>query len=74
MPAYRAAPTPLAREIRAARLERGLTQLEMAQLVGVSHDVLARMEHGKSVSPQSAFRMARFLGIDQARFDEEAAA
>ena len=55
----------LAAAIRAARLERGMTQAEVAALVGTSQSVIARWETGDhEFTLTSLRRLAAALGRD----------
>jgi DNA-binding XRE family transcriptional regulator len=58
--AYLAAPTPLA----FWRKHRGLTQADMARLIGVSQPYLAQLENGRREGSVSIYqRLARQLGL-----------
>jgi DNA-binding XRE family transcriptional regulator len=57
---YLAAPTPLA----FWRKHRGLTQADMARLIGVSQPYLAQLENGRREGSVSIYqRLARQLGL-----------
>lgn len=45
------------------RREKGLTQAEMAKIVGVSHTTLSNLEQGKSVSTATMQRTLQLLGM-----------
>lgn len=51
----------IARALIAARSEAGMTQVEVAQRMGVSQPVVARMESGRNVSVKSLRRYARAI-------------
>ena len=51
----------IARALIEARLESGLTQVDVAQRMGVSQPVVARLESGKNVSVKSLRRYARAI-------------
>lgn len=54
----------LGRRIRRARLERGMTQSELAQAARVGANYIPRLERGELVpSVEAAFRIARALGL-----------
>lgn len=57
---------PLARRIRAERKERGLTQAQAAETLGVSQSTLAGWELGRSrPTGPSRNQVASFLGLDR---------
>lgn len=51
----------IARALIEARLESGMTQVDVAQRMGVSQPVVARLESGKNVSVKSLRRYARAI-------------
>lgn len=69
----------VAQRIRSRRLERGLTQQEVARLLGVSFQQLQKYEHGKNrISAGRLYQLATVLetGIESffSGFETEAAA
>lgn len=50
-------------QIRAARLERGWTQQEIADAAGVSRPTVARLEAGEDVSTATLEKIAGALGM-----------
>ncbi|MCU0987996.1 MAG: helix-turn-helix domain-containing protein [Xanthomonadales bacterium] len=63
-------------KIREARLRRGLTQIEVAGLVGITPAAVSRIERGKiGVAPRRAHRWADVLGlsVDDILFQKKAA-
>lgn len=62
--------------VRSARLDRGMTQREMAAACGVSLTTIQRLEGDGSATPRNAKKVADFLGVavtDLPAFDQEAA-
>ncbi len=55
-------PAP-SRDLRAERLNRGLSQEAIAAQVGVTRRVWARAESGRGVAPRHAVKIASFLGL-----------
>ena len=56
-------PTRLTNAIRELRTERGLTQAELADAVGVTRQTVIAIEQGKySPSLEMAFQISRVLG------------
>lgn len=51
----------IARALIQARSEAGMTQVEVAQRMGVSQPVVARMESGRNISVKSLRRYARAI-------------
>ena len=50
-----------------ARIERGLNQAEVAQLLGVVYQTVEKWEHNlMPMSPKSRARIVAFLGYDPA--------
>lgn len=49
--------------LKKIRRERGYTQDEFAEIVGVSHATLSALENGKSVSTKTLERALQFLGL-----------
>ena len=45
-----------------ARKERGYTQEDFADIIGVSHATLSALENGKPVSSATLFKAMQFLG------------
>lgn len=57
-------PTIVTNDIRSIRLERGLTQSGLADVVGVTRQTVIALEQGKySPSLEMAFRIAHALGV-----------
>jgi putative transcriptional regulator len=66
-------PTSVTNTIRGLRTERGLTQAQLAELLGVTRQTVIAVEQGRySPSLELAFQIARALGrpIDQVFFYE----
>ncbi|WP_282948808.1 helix-turn-helix transcriptional regulator [Cellulomonas endometrii] len=66
-------PTSVTNAIRALRAERGLTQAQLAEVLGVTRQTVIAVEQGRySPSLELAFQIARALGrpIDQVFFYE----
>jgi putative transcriptional regulator len=56
-------PTAVTNRIRALRTDRGLTQAQLAELLGVTRQTVIAVEQGKySPSLELAFQIARALG------------
>lgn len=54
-----------------ARLEKGLTQKELARRVGVSNKTISQIELGNLLpSGQLAYKIAKELGVDMSLFYE----
>lgn len=68
--------TPLGLHLRHLRAERGITQREMAEGIGVSPAYLSALEHGRRGKPSFALlqRMIGYLGIIWDETDELQAA
>jgi DNA-binding XRE family transcriptional regulator len=49
--------------IKEARLNLGLSQVRLAQEAGLSYNTVAFAERGKLVSPKTARRLSRLLGV-----------
>ena len=59
---------PLGEWIRLQRAERGVTQRELAEAIGLSASALCRVERGERTLPaEAAPRLARAWGLDEAR-------
>ena len=57
----------LGTRIQALRIERGLTQEQLAQLSGVSRNVLMDVEHGRrGILHERLFDIAKALGVSAA--------
>jgi transcriptional regulator with XRE-family HTH domain len=50
-------------DLRAARLNRGLSARQAALEIGVTQQALRRLEGGTSVHPASAKKVADFFGV-----------
>jgi DNA-binding XRE family transcriptional regulator len=60
-------PQTLGEHLRLARIDRGLKQTELAQLLGVVYQTVEKWEHNLvPVSPKSRARVVVFLGYDPA--------
>jgi len=56
-------PTAVTNRIRALRTDRGLTQAQLAELLGVTRQTVIAVEQGRySPSLELAFQIARALG------------
>jgi len=52
------------REIKSARLEKGLSQKDLAEAIGTSQGVIARIESGRqNISCEMMLRLSRALGL-----------
>jgi transcriptional regulator with XRE-family HTH domain len=63
-------------KIKEARIRRGLTQIEVAERVGITPAAVSRIERGKmGVAPKRALRWADVLGlaVDDILFQKRAA-
>lgn len=49
--------------LKQARREKGYTQDELAELIGVSHATLSALENGKNVSSHVLMRALNTLGL-----------
>lgn len=49
--------------IRSARVRRGLTQKELAAILGIDHSMVSRIEHGLVPSPMLLARLASTLRL-----------
>lgn len=58
-----AALAELGRRLARLRLDRNLTQQELAGEAGVSADVIRRLEHGGSITLTGLLRILRALGL-----------
>ncbi len=61
--------TPLGVKLRQLRAERGVTQMEMAEALGVSSAYLSALEHGKRGLPNWAF-IQRLVGYFNLIWDD----
>ena len=60
-------PQTLGEHLRLARIDRGLKQTELAQLLGVVYQTIEKWEHNLvPMSPRSRARVSAFLGSDPA--------
>jgi transcriptional regulator with XRE-family HTH domain len=50
--------------LREARVARGLTQQQVADMAFLSVQVISRMENGKSISRSSFLRVCQVIGIN----------
>lgn len=57
--------------LRAWRIERGLTQGQLADKAGVGRSSITNTENGGKVSPLTISRLAKALGITQAQLLDE---
>lgn len=55
-----------------ARWDRGLTQQQVAEVVGISVRWMQKIEHGKMPNGTTTIRLMLFLDIDPKQFSEEA--
>ena len=49
--------------IKAVRKEKGYTQIEFSEVIGVSHATLSALENGKGVSTHTLEKALNFLGL-----------
>ena len=61
------------RRLRDARKAAGLTQVELADRVGVHQTRLSQIEGGAAVDLEMRWRLAVALGVDPASLDERLA-
>lgn len=61
------------RRLRDARRAAGLTQVELADRVGVHQTRLSQIEGGAAVDLEMRWRLAVALGVDPASLDERLA-
>ena len=60
-------PQTLGEHLRLVRIDRGLKQTELAQLLGVVYQTVEKWEHNLvPMSPKSRARVVAFLGYDPA--------
>jgi DNA-binding transcriptional regulator YiaG len=60
-------PQTLGEHLRLARIDRGLKQTELAQLLRVTYQMVVKWEHNLvPISPKSRARVVAFLGYDPA--------
>jgi transcriptional regulator with XRE-family HTH domain len=45
------------------RLNRGFSQSQIAEEIGISSSVWGRLENGESVSPKNAHKVATYFGL-----------
>ena len=65
-------PQTLGEHLRLARIDRGLKQTELAQLLGVAYQTVEKWEHNLVLmSPKSRARVVAFLGYDPTVPDED---
>ena len=58
-------PQTLGEHLRLARIDRGLKQTELAQLLGVVYQTVEKWEHNRvPVGPKSRAKVVAFLGYD----------
>lgn len=50
-------------QLRAARLNKGLTLREASRQIGVPRETLRRLEAGEGARPENAKRVADFYGV-----------
>ena len=61
-------PQTLGEHLRVARIDRGLKQTELAQMLGVVYQTVEKWEHNLvPMSPNSRARVVAFLGYDPVR-------
>jgi transcriptional regulator with XRE-family HTH domain len=51
------------RDLRAWRIDRGMTQAQLAQLAGIGRATVARAETGEGVGVRTPAKIAKALGI-----------
>ncbi len=51
--------------LRLARIEKGLTLVEVAAAVDINPSQLSRIERGYRTRPETAERLSQFLGISE---------
>lgn len=49
--------------LKAERINRGLSVKALAEILGVSRDTIERAERGESLHPSNAFKVADFYGF-----------
>lgn len=55
-------PAELAKALKAYRLDRHMTQEEMANLLGIERSTVSRLESAKSVSAQTLYLIEKKIG------------
>ena len=66
-------PNTFPRRLRDARKAAGLTQVELADRVGVHQTRLSQIEGGAAVDLEMRWKLAVALGVDPASLDERLA-
>ena len=54
----------LSSKLKAMRKQKGLTQLELANKIGVSESYICQIENGKMISIKKLDKMAKALGCE----------
>ena len=57
--------------IRNIRMEKGMTQQELADLVGLDRTTITKIENGAAPSIDTAKKIAAVMGFDWTRFYED---
>ncbi len=58
-------PQTLGEHLRRVRIDRKLTNLEVAHILGVAYQTLEKWEHNRtSIGPQSRPKVVAFIGYD----------
>ncbi len=63
--AVSAHPQTLGEHLRRARVDRNLTNVQVAQMLGVAYQTVERWEHNRNpISPKSRLKIVAFIGYD----------
>ena len=58
-------PQTLGEHLRLARVDRNLTNVQVAQMLGVAYQTVERWEHNRNpISPKSKLKIVAFIGCD----------
>ena len=58
-------PQTLGEHLRLARVDRNLTNVQVAQMLGVAYQTVERWEHNRNpISPKSRLKIVAFIGYD----------
>ena len=58
-------PQTLGEHLRLARVDRNLTNVQVAQILGVAYQTVERWEHNRNpISPKSRLKIVAFIGYD----------
>ncbi len=58
-------PQTLGEHLRRARVDRNLTNIQVARMLGVAYQTVERWEHNRNpISPKSKLKIVAFIGYD----------